>query len=75
MSFSLKSKKDIEKMKIAGRKAANILEMLTEYVVPGVTTGELDDIAFKFIPKSSNVYQLILAIVVFQKLFALQSIM
>ena len=49
MSFSLKSKKDIEKMKIAGRKAANVLEMLTEYVVPGVTTGELDDIAFKFI--------------------------
>ena len=49
MSFSLKSKKDIEKMKIAGRKAANVLEMLTKYVVPGVTTGELDDIAFKFI--------------------------
>ena len=49
MSFSLKSKKDIEKMKIAGRKAANVLEMLTEYVVPGVTTGELDDIAFKYI--------------------------
>ena len=49
MSFSLKSKKDIEKMKIAGRKAANVLEMLTEYVVPGVTTGKLDDIAFKFI--------------------------
>ena len=49
MSFSLKSKKDIEKMKIAGRKAANVLEMLTEYVVPGVTTGELDDMAFKFL--------------------------
>ena len=49
MSFSLKSKKDIAKMKIAGCKAANVLEMLTEYVVPGVTTGELDDIAFKFI--------------------------
>ena len=49
MSFSLKSKKDIAKMKIAGYKAANVLEMLTEYVVPGVTTGELDDIAFKYI--------------------------
>ena len=49
MSFSLKSKKDIAKMKIAGCKAANVLEMLTEYVVPGVTTGELDDIAFKYI--------------------------
>ena len=49
MSFSLKSKKDIAKMKIAGCKAANVLEMLTEYVVPGVTTGVLDDIAFKYI--------------------------
>lgn len=49
MSFSLKSKKDIAKMKIAGCKAANVLEMLTEYVAPGVTTGELDDIAFKYI--------------------------
>ena len=49
MSFSLKNKKDIAKMKIAGCKAANVLEMLTEYVVPGVTTGELDDIAFKYI--------------------------
>ena len=49
MSFSLKSKKDIAKMKSAGCKAANVLEMLTEYVVPGVTTGELDDIAFKYI--------------------------
>ena len=49
MSFSLKSKKDIAKMKIAGCKAANVLEMLTEYVVPGVTTGELDDLAFRYI--------------------------
>lgn len=49
MSFSLKSKKDIAKMKIAGSKAANVLQMLTEYVVPGATTGELDDIAFKYI--------------------------
>ena len=49
MSFSLKSKKDIEKMKIAGQKAASVLEMLTDHVVPGVTTGELDNLAFKFI--------------------------
>ena len=49
MSFSLKSKKDIEKMKIAGQKAASVLEMLTEHVVPGVTTGELDQLAFDYI--------------------------
>jgi len=49
MSFSLKSKKDIEKMKIAGQKAASVLEMLTEHVVPGVTTGALDQLAFDYI--------------------------
>ncbi len=49
MSISIKSKNDIKKMKNAGQKAANVLEMLTEHVVPGVTTGELDTIAFKYI--------------------------
>ena len=36
-------------MKIAGQKAASVLEMLTEHVVPGVTTGELDQLAFDYI--------------------------
>ena len=36
-------------MKIAGQKAASVLEMLTEYVVPGITTGELDQLAFDYI--------------------------
>ena len=49
MSISIKSKKDIEKMKIAGQKAASVLEMLTAHVVPGVTTGELDQLAFDYI--------------------------
>ena len=49
MSISLKSKKDVEKMKIAGRKAASVLEMLDEHVKPGVTTNQLDEIAYKFI--------------------------
>ena len=49
MSTSLKSKKDIEKMKIAGRKAASVLEMLDDHVKPGVTTNQLDEIAYKFI--------------------------
>ena len=45
MSISLKSKKDIEKMNIAGRKAASVLEMLDDHVKPGVTTNPLDEIA------------------------------
>ena len=49
MSISIKSEKDIEKMKIAGKKATSVLEMLKDYVVPGVNTAQLDDLAYKFI--------------------------
>ena len=49
MSISIKSKKDVEMMKIAGRKAASVLEMLDDYVKPGITTEDLDQIAFKYI--------------------------
>ena len=35
--------------KIGGQKATSVLEMLREYVVPGVSTAKLDDLAFKFI--------------------------
>ena len=49
MSISIKTKKDIENMKIAGGKAASVLDMIEEYVVPGVTTARLDEIAFEYI--------------------------
>lgn len=49
MSISIKTKKDIENMKIAGGKAASVLDMIEEYVVPGVTTAHLDEIAFEYI--------------------------
>jgi|SRR5690554_394348 len=42
MSVSIKTPADIEKMRIAGRMAAEVLEMIEPYVVPGVTTAELD---------------------------------
>ena len=41
--------KDIEKMRIAGRLAASVLEMIEEYVVPGVSTGKLNTICHNFI--------------------------
>lgn len=43
MEISLKSPSEIEKMRVAGRLAAEVLEMIEPYVVPGVTTQELDD--------------------------------
>ncbi|AOV97751.1 type I methionyl aminopeptidase [Edwardsiella hoshinae] len=42
MAISLKTPQDIEKMRVAGRLAAEVLEMIAPHVVPGVTTGELD---------------------------------
>ena len=49
MSITLKNPSEIEKMRIAGRLAADVLEMIAEYVVPGVTTDELNDRCHDFI--------------------------
>ena len=49
MNVSIKSAEDIEKMRIAGRLASEVLEMIAEYVKPGVTTGELDRICHDYI--------------------------
>ena len=40
---------EIEKMRKAGRLAASVLEMIEEYVAPGITTGELNKICHDFI--------------------------
>lgn len=45
----IKTPEEIEKMRIAGRLAAEILEMIEPYVVPGVSTLELNDICHKYI--------------------------
>lgn len=42
MPVTIKTNDEIEKMRIAGRMAAEVLEMIGEYVVPGVTTEQLD---------------------------------
>jgi len=49
MSITIKSSADIEKMRIAGRLAAEVLEMISEYVTAGITTGELDEICHNYI--------------------------
>jgi methionyl aminopeptidase len=51
MKIILKSKNDIAKMRVAGRLAADVLEMIQEYVVPGVTTEELDRLCNEYIRK------------------------
>lgn len=42
MTVTLKTPEDIEKMRVSGRMAAEVLEMIGDYVKPGVTTAELD---------------------------------
>ncbi len=49
MSISIKSGADIPAMRIAGRLAAEVLDMLTPHVKPGVTTEELDRLAYEHI--------------------------
>lgn len=49
MAITLKSQEDLAGMRVAGRLAAEVLKMIRPHVVPGVTTGELDDICHKYI--------------------------
>ena len=44
MSVTIKTPQEIEKMRIAGRLAAEVLEMVAAHVKPGVTTEQLDQI-------------------------------
>ena len=49
MSIIIKTELEIEKMRVAGRLAAEVLEMIAPHVVPGVTTEELDQICHDYI--------------------------
>ncbi|MBS0569906.1 MAG: type I methionyl aminopeptidase [Proteobacteria bacterium] len=49
MSVSIKTPAEIEQMRIAGRLAAEVLELLVPHVRAGVTTEELDTIAYEHI--------------------------
>ena len=49
MSIKIKTAEEIEKMRVAGRLAADVLEMITPYVKAGVTTDELNTICHDYI--------------------------
>ncbi len=42
MPAILKNANDVERMRVAGRLAGEVLDFITAYVKPGVTTGEID---------------------------------
>ena len=49
MSAIIKTPEEIEKMRVAGRLAADVLEMIGPHVVPGITTDELNTICHDYI--------------------------
>ncbi|NOU52819.1 type I methionyl aminopeptidase [Pseudoalteromonas sp. JBTF-M23] len=54
MSAVIKTPEEIEKMRVAGRLAAEVLEMIGPYVKPGVTTDELNTICHDYIVNEQN---------------------
>ncbi|MEJ2323167.1 MAG: type I methionyl aminopeptidase [Gammaproteobacteria bacterium] len=54
MAVTIKTAEEIEKMRVAGRLAAEVLEMIEAHVQPGVTTDELDRICHDYIVNEQN---------------------
>ena len=49
MAVTIKNKEEIEKMRVAGRLAAEVLEMIEPHVVEGISTDELNKICHDYI--------------------------
>ncbi len=54
-TVTLKSEQDIEKLRISGRLAAQVLEMIVPYIRAGVSTEYLDDICNDYIVNTLQV--------------------
>lgn len=54
MSIKIKTADEIEKMRVAGRLAADVLEMIEPHIKPGVTTEALDRICHEYITKEQG---------------------
>ena len=51
MAVVLKSPEDMERMRIAGRLASEVLDFIAPHVRPGVTTGKLNDLCHDYMVK------------------------
>jgi methionyl aminopeptidase len=56
MSIVIKNKEDIEYMRISGKLAAEVLDYITPFVKPGVTTNELDKLCHDYIVDVQKAY-------------------
>ena len=56
MKINLKNQEQISQMRIAGQLAAEVLEMNTPFVVPGVSTEDLDTRCYDFIVNEQKAF-------------------
>ena len=54
MNVTIKSSEEQEKMRKAGRLAAEVLDMIGDFIQPGISTNELDQICHKYITETQN---------------------
>jgi methionyl aminopeptidase len=54
MTVSIKTPEEQDKMRVAGRLAADVLDMIGDYVRPGVTTDELNEICHRYITEEQD---------------------
>ena len=54
MSIKIKTSDEIEKMRVAGKLAADVLEMIELHIKSGITTDELDSICYKYITETQK---------------------
>jgi methionyl aminopeptidase len=54
MAVVLKSAEELERMRLAGRLAAEVLDFIAPYVKPGVTTGKLNDLCHDYMVKEQG---------------------
>ena len=48
MAVVLKGPEELQRMRIAGRLASEVLDFITPHVRPGVTTGKLNDLCHEY---------------------------
>jgi methionyl aminopeptidase len=49
MSIIIRNANEIEKMRIAGKLAAEVLEFIEPHIIPGITTNEIDQLCHNYI--------------------------
>lgn len=54
MTISIKNNDDIKKMRVAGKLASEVLDFITPFVKPGITTEELDQLCHNYMVSEQN---------------------